>query len=72
MFATLKVAGAHPHCLAQLVDSVAPARSALQAFGFAKFLSRFPKLFKSELFSFCPFTQRSRSSPVQLGPPTLV
>jgi len=28
-------------------DSLAPARSALRAFGFAKFISQFPKLLKS-------------------------
>jgi hypothetical protein len=38
-----------------------PLARPLRAFGFAEFLSQFPKLLKSELFSFCPFTQRSCS-----------
>jgi len=38
---------AQQHRPTRAMDSLAPARSALRAFGFAEFLSRFPKQLKS-------------------------
>ena len=44
-----------------------PLARPLRAFGFAEFLSQFPKLLKSEFFSFCQFTQRSPTPSVNAG-----